>query len=497
MINIFRKHQQFLMILVTIMVIIAFVWLYNTTQLDRIGRDRVATAYGKGITQAEFERGAREFSLALNLGLFELVEGLAGLNQREAAQNFVLNSIVLKHEATQLEIQPADQEVVEAMKAIPVFQTNGAFDPKKYGMLVQDQLAPKGFTEKQLEDLIRADLSLKKIKALLDSTIEPSVAEFRTAYLQRFQKMELALVRLKLADFEKGVQVTDEDLQKAFEQRKANLRSEEKRKVSYVYFGLTAEQEKLTGKERVEQLQKLADKAQALSQAMLEKDAKFAETASKLGVEAKTTGEFPRSKPDPGLIEAPAAVTAAFSLRSEDPNSDVIQAKSGFYVLHLEGITESKPLSFEEAKPTLLTQLKSERAQEQLSLKGNEIRSKIEEQLKAGKNFVDAAAAVGLKAETFPAASLAEPPEDTPALSDGSILGQAAELREGELSGLIPADEEGLIVFVQKRLPIDEAKFAKDKELMMPSFNRSRLATVVREWLRNRRAGANIQIIGG
>ena len=41
MITLLRKHNHFLMVLVTVMVIIAFVFLYNNTRFDELGRNRV------------------------------------------------------------------------------------------------------------------------------------------------------------------------------------------------------------------------------------------------------------------------------------------------------------------------------------------------------------------------------------------------------------------------------------------------------------------------
>ena len=53
MVNLLRKYQQSLMILVTVMVIIAFVWLYNGTRFDRLGADQAYRVYGRTISQVD------------------------------------------------------------------------------------------------------------------------------------------------------------------------------------------------------------------------------------------------------------------------------------------------------------------------------------------------------------------------------------------------------------------------------------------------------------
>src|SRR5215210_4346170 len=107
MTHLLRKHQQFLMILITIMVIIAFVWLYNGTQFDKIVHDEVAKIYGRTVAQTEIERQARRFQLCADLGLFEMLQDLAGaggFDRDRMYDNFIWNSFVLRHEAGELHI---------------------------------------------------------------------------------------------------------------------------------------------------------------------------------------------------------------------------------------------------------------------------------------------------------------------------------------------------------------------------------------------------------
>ena len=140
-----RKHQRWLMTLIAAMTIIAFAWLYNTTDLDRVGSNIVAKIYGRDVMQVDIERVVRNYQLALALGQFELVRDLAGQAQTEdeAANNFIWNLMVLQHEAARLGVEPGTQAVVEKIKTLPVFQTEGQFDPVKYSTFMQEQLAPR------------------------------------------------------------------------------------------------------------------------------------------------------------------------------------------------------------------------------------------------------------------------------------------------------------------------------------------------------------------
>src|SRR5207244_12008681 len=108
-------------------------------------------------------------------------------------------------------------------------------------------------------------------------------------------------VRFRSADLSKDNQVGDEEVQKHYDAHKAELKTDEKRKVEYVSLALTDEEKKLTGKERIEALQKLSDRATDFTQALLEKGADFSHVAEKLKLPVHETGEFTKAEPDPKL----------------------------------------------------------------------------------------------------------------------------------------------------------------------------------------------------
>lgn len=494
MVNLLRRHQQALMLIITILVIIAFVWLYNGTRLDKIGVDRVATIYGKGLSQTDIERAARKAQLAMELGLYDLLQDL-GANSNQGLENYVWNSLVLRHEADTLQIAPTDEQVIQAIKQLPRFQTSGAFDPNKYESFLREELPPRGMSEHQMTDLVRDDLRLDQLKKLIGSTTEPPSDDFRKAYEQAYAKLEASAVYLKSKDALVNIAIVDEDLKKAFEQRKDSYKTEEKRRVSYLKLQLSEADSKLTGKERTEKLQQLADKAQEVAQAMLAPGAKFEKVASQFSLKINQSSDFTRNAPDTGFSGKPEIAAAAFALTENDPNSDVLQdaADSSFLILHLSSITPSKPLAYEEAKPQLLETLKKERAQEALTLKAADLRAKILTSIKEGKAFVDAAKAQGLSPETLPPFSPAAPLGDT--LPQASMLMSAAfELKDGQLSEFVPTSDGGFLVCVTKRLPVEESQFASDKAKMLPRYQEARRRVAFQEWLRLRRAEARIQV---
>ena len=182
--------------------------------------------------------------------------------------------------------------------------------------------------------------------------ITVSKGELDENFQRGYDKFYVSVIRFRSADLDKGITVNDEDVQKYYDAHKVELKTEEKRKVQFVQLGLTEEQKKLTGKERIEPLQKLSDRATDFTQALLE-GADFQQVAGKFQLPVRETGEFTAAAPDPQLKADPQLGAAAFKLSAQEPNSDPIQVADGFYILHLTGITEARALTVEEAKPKI------------------------------------------------------------------------------------------------------------------------------------------------
>ena len=495
MVNIIRRFQQPLMIAITVIVIIGFTFFYsNTGRLDRMGSDRVGTVYGRGISQAQYLRGGRKFELCTDLGLQELWQTLIqpARSMEEARQNFIFNSLVIESEAERLGIATTDQEIEEAIKAMPPFQNAGQFDPERYGKIVDNFLTPRGFGPEQIEELVRDDLRLQKIKALLAVSTAPAPDEVREAYEMMAQRTACSVVRLKLADFLKDVALTDEDLKKTFEERQAVFTAPEKRKVKYVALTLPKTEKPLEGKERVDALKTLADKAGEFAQAMVEKGADFDAVAKKLEAPVLESPEFSADAAPAELDANPTVAQAAFKLTKEDPNSDAIGIEKGYYVLQLSGVSPVRPLTFDEAKAKLAETLKQERAMEALNLQGMALRTKIDARIKAGKSFAEAAAAAGTKAEAFPEFSMREPKMDQP---DGrEVMMSTRDLAPGELSAFLPSAEGGVLVHLDRRDPINPGEFEKEKASTAMNIARGRRDAVFGEWLKSRRKEAGIAV---
>jgi len=415
------------MIVIAVLAIPFVFYFVQRPDYGAMRSDQFARMYDRNVSMLEAQQIARLLSLAQALGMSEFVQTLAGgsgLNQNQVAVQFIINLLVLRHEAGRLGLRPDGSEIADVVRKLPAFQSESGFDMNKFSEFVRNALGPMGLGEEHIEQLVRDELCLNEIKRLLAAGISISKGELDENFQRGYDKFYVNVIRFHSADFDKEITVKDEDVQKYYDAHKTELKTDEKRKVQFVNLGLSEDQKKLKGKERIDVLQKLADRATDFTQALLEKGADFKQAAEKFKSPVHETGEFTAAAPDPQLKADAQLGAAAFKLTVQEANSDPIQVADGFYILHLTGITEARPLTVEEAKPKIVDALKKSRDRELMSTKGAEVVQQLREATKSGQPLEATIQKAGVKSEKLPAFSLFE--EET-TKSQGKEMDQTEE----------------------------------------------------------------------
>jgi peptidyl-prolyl cis-trans isomerase D len=499
MITLLRKHRHWLMIVIAILAL-PFCIYFVKTDPSAIRSDDLGSIYNRKISLVEARRDARLLDLARALGMSSFGQNLSAgsKSEAEAYVPFVLNLVILRHEAARLGIRPTSSEVADVVRNLEAFRGPSGFDLQKYNNFTQNFLAPNGLGEEQIEQLVRDELCLNRIKQLVGAGASLPESESKANYDEAYGKLFVSIIRLRSLDFTKDLKVTDDDARKYYEAHKTEFKSEERRKAEFVSLAFSDEQKKLSGKERIDALQKLADRANDFTQALLEKGENFKQVAAKFQLPIHVTGEFTAAAPDPQLNVDPQLGAAAFRLTAQEPNSDPLQVAAGFYILHLAGMVEARPLTIEEAKPKVVEAIKSSRTRELISTKGAEIAHQLREASTSGQPLEAAMQKMGLKAEKVPPFSLVEDaaakPEERKEPPDlVAIKNAVAQINPGDVSDFFPSEEGGVIAVLEKREPADPAKYPEKKA----AFDNRYREIVFYEWLRDRQRDAGLQVSRG
>src|SRR6476646_5513659 len=135
----------------------------------------------------------------------------AGVDLDEVAVQFIVNLLVLRHEAERLGLRASASEVAEVVRKLPAFQGDSGFDINKLNDLVQNGLAPLGLAEDHIEQLVRDQISLSEIQKLLAAGVSATKSELDENFQRGYDKLYVDVIRCQSADLEKDVKISDED----------------------------------------------------------------------------------------------------------------------------------------------------------------------------------------------------------------------------------------------------------------------------------------------
>ena len=102
MMKLLRKHRDWLIIVIAILAIPFIFYFVQRPDYGAMRSDRFARIYDRNVSMLEAQQMVRLLSLAQALGMSEFVQTLtagAGMNQNQTGVQFIVNLLVLRHEA--------------------------------------------------------------------------------------------------------------------------------------------------------------------------------------------------------------------------------------------------------------------------------------------------------------------------------------------------------------------------------------------------------------
>ncbi len=374
--------------------------------------DEIATVGGEKVTLRQFER-------ELDVQIRQFSQRLGQPINREQARQYGLVSAALTRliafgaldgGAREMGLAIGDEAVAQNITADPSLQGPfGKFDRPAF----QQALAQAGFTEKdfiadrrknmvrqQINDVLQIGVGVPK--ALLDAistfqqetrvaaymilppdavgTIADPDEKTLAAYHQKAaihftvpETRDFSVMVLEPKDVARSISISEDDLQKAYAERREEYDVPERRRVDQMPFATEA-----AATAAVERLRK----GEALDKIVEE-----------LGLEVNdvSLGLVARAQ-----MISPAIADVAFALKSGE-YSEPTKGPLGHVVLHVTDIEPGKASTFESAKDKLRAQLADERARNEVY----DVQSGIEDARAGGAALEDIAAKNGLKIAKF------------------------------------------------------------------------------------------------
>ncbi len=157
----------------------------------------------------------------------QMVARLAG----SALDEMILQRALLS-QAKKLGIEVSNQELLQALQALPFLYANGAFvGMDRYQDVIQQET---GMSVSQFEARLRESIVLEKIRDVITDGVLTTPAEAREEFLRRNARAKIDYVLFDPGHYLKAVNVTPEALEGYFKKDASRYKVPEQRRVRYV-----------------------------------------------------------------------------------------------------------------------------------------------------------------------------------------------------------------------------------------------------------------------
>lgn len=474
----FLSHKlRSLMIVLLAIVGISFIFFGNWTP-SGAHSNVVGKINGQSITNPTFAAAQTATSLIYTLQTGRVAEQSDALTRQTWSRLLILDA------ADRAGLGVSEEQAVKYIRSLPLFQNKeGKYDPAVYDLFDRNFLSPRAISVARLIEIVREQLRFEAMVEAVSRTAFVQPANVSKVLDQLYGPAEVAVVRFDLAQLQGQIKPTPEQLQAYYEKNKASFQTPEKRQVQYLSFKLTPQQQKLTGKERMDAMQALGQQAFNFAQS-LNPDTATQPPSFEEGAKAanQTIATSPFVAAEEILLGDASLTLAAFNLSQTAPVSDVLEVQDGYYVLKLSGVQPAQPLPFAQVQAKVSQEFVKSTAFQQISDKAVKARETLAAKLAGGADWAAALQAAGVTATDLPAFV---PAEGAPAkVTNADVVGSSArKLMPGQLSELRPTNDGVLLVYLKKRGPVDEAKRAKFEPLILAQLEEQSRYQVVGDWV--------------
>jgi peptidyl-prolyl cis-trans isomerase D len=233
MLSLMRKHATSWLIKVILGAIVIVFVLWGVGSWTSQRSARVATVNGEMITADDYRVAYKRLieQVRQNFGNSLNDELIKTLQLDKQALNQLIDKILMRQAASELDFRISDQELSRSIRSISAFQTAGVFDPRRYqGVLDRNDWTPEAFEISQRDALL-----MDKLNNFIAGSVKVSDQEAMEWYMWNDAMVNLDFFLLE-TDRYTDITVTAEEIQKYFESRKESYKTEPALKVRYIKF---------------------------------------------------------------------------------------------------------------------------------------------------------------------------------------------------------------------------------------------------------------------
>ncbi|MEZ6934458.1 peptidylprolyl isomerase [Aeromonas caviae] len=506
------------------LIILSFALAGVGSYLNGPARTAPATVNGNDISAPALENAYRNERARMESQMGEAFNQLAAnpdyMKQfRRGVLDRLIDQALIDDKARSLGLRVSDEQIKQAIVAMPEFAENGKFSNDRYLQLIRRAgMTPEMFRDSLRQDMVRQQL----MGAVLGSEF---ALKGEAEQLDRLynQTRDLRLIRLAASAYVDGIEVSDAEVEQFYKANSARFMNDETVKVDYLLLdaanlGKNIKVTEQDAQDYYDQHQDLFQRPERRQVAHIlipfGKDEKAAEQkAEAVLAKAKAGDDFAAlAKADSsdtfsakkggeldwfekGVMD-PAFEKAAFALAKAGDLSAVVKSPFGFHIIKLLAVEPAKTKPFVDVMSDTIARLQSEKAKEQFF---------AEQQKMADSSFENpdsldlTAEAMGLQVQSTGYFSQADAPAP---LNDPKVLSVAfsEQLRDDNTNSDVIelADGKALVLHIMGHQPKAAKPLAEVKEQVITAIKHDKASEVARGkaqgLLDKLKAGENVQV---
>ncbi|NAZ61813.1 peptidylprolyl isomerase [Aeromonas sp. ARM81] len=488
------------------LIILSFALAGVGSYLNGPARTAPATVNGNDISAPALENAYRNERARMESQMGEAFNQLAAnpdyMKQfRRGVLDRLIDQALIDDKARSLGLRVSDEQIKQAIVAMPEFAENGKFSNDRYLQLIRRAgMTPEMFRDSLRQDMVRQQL----MGAVLGSEF---ALKGEAEQLDRLynQTRDLRLIRLAASAYVDGIEVSDAEVEQFYKANSARFMNDETVKVDYLLLdaanlGKNIKVTEQDAQDYYDQHQDLFQRPERRQVAHIlipfGKDEKAAEQkAEAVLAKAKAGDDFAAlAKADSsdtfsakkggeldwfekGVMD-PAFEKAAFALAKAGDLSAVVKSPFGFHIIKLLGVEPAKTKPFVDVMSDTIARLQSEKAKEQFF---------AEQQKMADSSFENpdsldlTAEAMGLQVQSTGYFSQADAPAP---LNDPKVLSVAfsEQLRDDNTNSDVIelADGKALVLHIMGHQPKAAKPLAEVKEQVITAIKHDKASEVAR-----------------
>ncbi len=465
--NFFGRHSRWIFGIFTIVIIISFMGIMTPGQYSGCfyGANGVAgTVFGEKITYAE---------LTDEMNLMQIFAMFSG-RQGEITPESALFQLAQIRAAEERGISVSDKAIADYIKMLFTDQA-GTFNKEAFVSYMK-YLEGQGMTQDDLQEAIRHSLMCMELGYEIQNSVIVTENEVKDFYRALNADVTLQVAEFKLADVKVDDQIDEAELQKFFEENRANYMIEANATALVVAFDDEQKAQRFAAD--------TYDKA-------LENNAETAAIFKAQAQDAKVTiipcPKFTSSSEKVGSIKSPELVGEIFNTVSEVKITNAVpgelDGKKVYCVAFINGIADARYAELAEVKDQVIADYKSNLTVEKLQEETDNFYAELQ-----GKSAEELAAAIKdskkfVKTYTININNIGEDQ------FKGALWQVSRALGENEVSKAFPVwsetgiDGVAMVYLVKRTMPTIGEEFDAKKELYTSWYRQVKTEAVTNEFV--------------